>query len=513
MGKHTELGSFDRVKRLISRIAEKDRKVIVNYLNAFDSGAGKEVKTSLLFNFMITEPAATEEKACYALGCKKTNTFQRLVERLREKIGYVLSSELITQRSGEYSKRYRAIFQAIDRLKRAHIYMGKINLPDEAFFEINKVIELGKTYEIYPQLVEALYLKMNYIITRQLERKNTEALFREIEFYSKCREAVQNAKKWHNKYVEYGEMNGYRNDFTIQFEQAVNELERDFAVTNSENVAYYYYIIKMEYLQEGGHLKEAEQAGLKLLNLVENSKVVYMPLRMGTSNLLLADNYLYQRRPKKCLEFIMKGRSFYFPNSYNFSLTEEIEFWCKFYSGEYRDAAQHMNSILSNVNYSQSAFIDNKRKYFYACALFACGRLTESARILESIEEIHIDKKGWNVGLRIMSLLITLCYNDREELTIHKLDAFRKHIYSLERLNDLRKRDILIFQLLKDLVKYENSFTKVYKMRKADFDLLEGDNADYAWQIKSHELIIFPIWFKCMAEGKPYFADLSLKED
>ncbi|MCX6275833.1 MAG: hypothetical protein NTV09_11570, partial [Bacteroidetes bacterium] len=60
----------------------------------------------------------------------------------------------------------------------------------------------------------------------------------------------------------------------------------------------------------------------------------------------------------------------------------------------------------------------------------------------------------------------------------------------------IRKREKLIMRILLNLVNEGYDFERVYKNRKRYLDLLESDDPDYAWKIKSPELIIFTEWFK-----------------
>jgi hypothetical protein len=506
---YNELGSFRRLKRLIGKLSDKEIEIVFAYLNAFDVSFGKtETKTSQLLRYLLENPEATEELAAEHFGIAKLNTFEKLAERLRDKIGYCLTNEINTQREGEYSERYKAIFLIQDKMKRAEVYLGKKGLPEEAYFEISKVIQLAKAYEVYSPLIDALYMRRNFLNLRQGTKGFAEATD-EIRHYEKCRDAYLRARQWHNEYVQFAGFEGYRAGFTEMFGPALVEMSRDFAETRSASVGYFYYIIKAGYLQETRKFHLATDYALKLLNLVKDNKAIYMPWRMGTAYVHLADSYLCQRELEKSITAAQMAQIYYTPNTLNYSIADELEFFALFYRGEYGKAEKKMLSILQNTSYKRSEFIDNKRQYLYACALFALGKLGECARALETVKEIHNDKRGWNIGIRILSIMTTISRPQQEELTLHKLDALRKHVENLRHLKEARKRDLIVLKLLQELMKKNSNFEKVYSKRQEEFDLLESPDPETGWQIRSHELIIFPVWFKCMVKKTPYKVDLS----
>lgn len=331
----------------------------------------------------------------------------------------------------------------------------------------------------------------------------------EIKFYEKCLKAYRRARHWYNEYLQFDDFEGYRSGFVEMFSVATKELQKDYELTKSDTVGYYFYLIQIGFLNETGQYTQAKEHALKLINLVRDSKAIYRPITMGIAQINLADTLLYNMDPVGAMAAAQASQNHFTINTFNYSRTEEYEFWGLFYSGQYEKAEMKIKVILNNHNYKQSPFIENKRNYMYACTLFALGRLNECVKVLGTVKEIHVDKRGWNIGIRMLSLMVTLSNPDQEELTIHKIDALRKHIDSLKELKESRERDVTILRLLNDLMKYNYDFAKVYKLRENEFRRLESNAPGYVWMIKSHELIVFHIWFKCMVENKPYHLDIT----
>jgi hypothetical protein len=506
------LDNFARIKLLISRLTHTEIEIVLAYLNAFGvffDKKEKDTKTAALLKYLLQSPEATEELAMEHFGINKPNTFDKLVERLKDKIGYCLTSEIITQRQGEYSERYQAIFQINDRLKRFEIYWGKKSLPEEAYGELNKVIQLAKTYDVYSSLIDALYFKLTFLKIRY-KSKEYDKLVSEINHYEKCRTAYSKAVIWHNEYIQFADFEGYRAGFAEVFEEALQELQAEYTSTKSASVGYYYHIIKTGYYQELRKFNLAADSALKLLNIVRDNKAVYMPWRMGTAYIHISDTCICQKDFAKSIEAAQMAKKYYTPNSLNYSIAEELEFWAHFYSGEYSKAEEIILQIIANPDYARSSYIDNKRNYLLSCALFIQGKLKECAQVLETVKEIHTDKRGWNIGIRILSLMVTFSQPELEELSIRKLDALRKHLDKLKQLKETRKRDVIIFNILSALLKSGGDFVKVYSNREEDFNLLDSSDTEYGWQIRGHELIVFQAWFRNRMNNKPYHLDLTL---
>lgn len=497
---------------LISRLDKRDIPTILNYLNGFNTTFSEEKKmsTSHLLKYLLENPTASQELVIEYFEIKKHNTFEKQVERLKEKIGYCLTSEIITQR-GDLSKVSSSFHLALYKWSRANAYLGgKLNLPEEAYNELSKIVQLCKTYEHYSPLVEALYLQRNFLMLRQ-GTKRFEEKTKEIKHYERCRDAYHRARQWHNEYMQYMDYDGYRSGSIRMLEKAIEELKVDYTETNSVTIGYFYFIIKKGYYQETRNFPFATEYALKLINIVDN-KAIYMPRRLGTAYAHLAETYLCQKKFDQCFEAIRTAQNYFKPNTLNYATTEELEFWAMFYLGEYEKAEAKIVGIISNREYKQSPIIDNKRYYLYACTLFALGKIKECISVLESVKEIHTDKRGWNIGIRVMTLMALLYSDDQEEVVFYKLGSLYMHLRALKELKETRKRDVIIFNILTQLIKNNCDFALVYGKMKDEFKLLERRNPDYGWQILGHELIIFQEWFKSRLEGTPYNVNLGAQK-
>lgn len=506
---YNRLSYFDRLKLLITRLNPLDKKRVINYLNCFEHEYKSETKTTVLFLYLLDNPQASEALAQEHVDVKKVKSFNALVETLRDKIGYCLTNEKSTQgKDCEYSDRVQAESEVIKKLFRASLYRGRKNLPEEAILLLNHVIRVSKKYEIYFPLVQALHYKRNFMALREGTKEHAEHTA-DILYYDNCLQVYLKAWEYFDEYSRFCIYDGYKSDFTDKFRNKVIELEKGYQECQSTHVGFYFFQIKIGYLFAIKRHEEARHLAEQLLTLVRESPAIHSNERMGMAYGTLADVLVFCREFKQSLETVQAAQNYLLPNTLNYSFSQELEFWALFYSAEYEKAEKKISSILNNPKYRHPSFFINKRKYLHACALFALGNYAKCLNILESITEIQDDVRGWNIGIKILSILRAISDHENEELTILKIRSFKYEIDKLRERKVARGRDLVILKLLYKLLKSNFDFKSIYKKYSADFELLESEDPEYRWEIESHEVIVFHIWFKCMMLRQRYKADLS----
>lgn len=506
---YRRLSFYDRLKLLIQRLNKKDKRRVIKYLVWYEPAKKANTKLSQLFDFLLKNPEASMTIAMEHVEIKKVRTFNMLVERLRDKIGYCLTNEITTQgKDCEYSDKGQAESETIHKLFRASIYIGKKNLPQEALLLYNQVIKLSKRYEHYFPLVQALHLKRAYMKLREGTKEHKE-ITADIEKYERCLQLYLKAWGYFNEYSRYATYYGYKADFVEKFEDKVKELEQWYDESGSATMGFYYCQIKIALLCEIQRFEEAKIYAGQLLNLVSESDAIHQRERMGMAYGTLAETLNYCGEFEMALGKVSAAQNYLIPNSFNYSISEEIEFRALFYSAQYEKAEKVIRGVLNNPKYKLPPYLLHKRRYYHACVLFVLGDYTKCANILETIKEIKDDVKGWNIGLKVLSILCSIADKDREELTKAKILQYQYEIDKLKELRAARSRDIEILNLINRLFKKNCDFKVVFKERKELLELLENNDPDYRWIPNCHEMIIFHKWFLSMMYRKPYHVDLS----
>ena len=147
--------------------------------------------------------------------------------------------------------------------------------------------------------------------------------------------------------------------------------------------------------------------------------------------------------------------------------------------------------------------LSSKRSFLFASVLVLKKQHSDAHKVLQDTKEIEKDKEGWNLGIRILSII--------NQLESHKLDivdlnieSLRKHIERTIKMKAIRKRDVIILKLLAKLSRQGFNFKAVWKKNLKYFDLLASNDPEYRWEMKSPEMIIFHRWFESKVKGKDY---------
>jgi hypothetical protein len=139
----------------------------------------------------------------------------------------------------------------------------------------------------------------------------------------------------------------------------------------------------------------------------------------------------------------------------------------------------------------------------HAFVKFLLGDYKAAFVLLQDTKESESDKEGWNLGVRMLNIYLTLS-TDKVDLADQRIGSMRKHIERTSKMRNLRKRDVIIFRILSHLSRSGFDFKETWEDRQKDFDLLRNGGGDYRWIPRSHELIIFDQWFEAKMLGKPY---------
>ena len=132
------------------------------------------------------------------------------------------------------------------------------------------------------------------------------------------------------------------------------------------------------------------------------------------------------------------------------------------------------------------------------------GPQSEVSKKLAETKEIEKDKDGWNIAVRILSIMHQID-NEDFDLADSRIESMRKHIERTMKEKGIRPRFIIILKTLRDLVNNGFEFEKIWKTRQNYFELLSNDDDEtHRWRILSPELIRFDVWFEAKATRSTY---------
>ncbi|MEO8087188.1 MAG: hypothetical protein ABI763_10235 [Bacteroidota bacterium] len=488
------MNTLNNLKSIIFKLKREEVKSLIKfqryYQDSTDKSNGKAIQ---LVENILTDPQCTAKDIQVGLyGRENYHAFNKLLNRTKDKIYEVLLFDQNLSKS-YYSERNRVVFEIRKKLMQSEVlYLRGMTEELEAFQ--NKIISKAKEYEVYDSLIEALQAKQRFMGFR-FGKKEFNKIENQIILFEENRKAVQRSRSLFTKIGAKINQSESSDDYIEELNESLKILEEDFQNTNSATVGYYFYYLQTESFQIN-HLYEESQIILnKLLELVTKNPSIYTRVRHGDVVMNIANNEILIKNYDSAIQSAVLATTFYEDNSVNQDLAKELEFFARFYKGEIDHSEKILEEIYNSSRMSHTPFLYSKRAYLLACIKNLKGEIQKSDELLSEVKEIEKDKEGWNLGKRIMTIINKIEKKDFESADL-KVLSLEKFIKRILKFRQVRKRDITILRILLKLINEGFNFEKVYEQRKRYFELLESDDPEYKWKVKSPEIIIFHEWFK-----------------
>lgn len=486
--------SFKLLKELIAHLSSKEISLLKKRISTNqDKQHEKNSKSKHLFNHILNNPditAANLEKTIY--GAENKIAFVKLIERTIEKIDeiYITFNNDITSFNSERNYYYFALKRKLLVLQMRWLR----GIDYDLGLQFERIISLSKKYELYEILIDVLQAKQRFVGFRY-GNSAFDKIEKDIIKYENTRKVVQRARSLFTKIATKIERSISYNQYHNELEKTIYDLTEDYSKTDAALVKYYLLYLQVEWLQNNNKIKDARKTLFELENWVLNNKSVYTNARHGEVIMNLSYAELSLGNLNTALRIILACEKLFERNSVPYNIGKEIEFICRFHLNEIELAQKIIEKTHSTSNYNNVPLKFGKYSYYYACVKTLKGEIEKSNELLLQAKELDKDKGSWNIGKRVLTIINCIETQDHEkaELQVMNLEKFIKRN---SKRYPIRKREKLIMRILLNLVNEGYDFERVYKNRKRYLDLLESDDPDYAWKIKSPELIIFTEWFK-----------------
>ena len=492
---------------------KNERLALRNYLTCFESRKkGHKPKSLILYDLL--EKYQEDEKVISLLKKKVPSEDARrmVVVRLREKMLASLSLDINLSRDENYDEQAQALAKVVIGKLQGRLLIAR-GQRKVGFDVLDKNIALAKHYELYDDLVDMLSVERQYIKAY----KGTDAAFyslcQQIENYSKCRDAANLAKKYFEEItMKYGFKGLSRvptDSVQLEFlKERIAQLEQAFDDTSSATVGYYYYFLLIEYNQLQNKLEAASSALDNLVQMLENNPAIRRRVRLASVNANMGVNELWLHRFEGAGLLFETSLTHLRANTRNHALITELLFYSQFYSGEFDNAKESLLTLVENKHADQSEFRKAVRNYLLACVSFATGDFKQVNKYLFDSQSIGQDKEGWNIGSRILSVMLAIeqeKFDYADSLVVNLRQFMREGLKGLE----VRKRDKMILDILLELRKLSYNFEEVQESKESLLNQLWLDDPEIGWVLQTPEMICFHTWFADKLTESPYKADYS----
>jgi hypothetical protein len=485
-----------------------ERMALRNYLGCFESRKkGHKPKSLILLDLL--EKYEDDEKVMSLLKKKvPTEDARRMViTRLREKMLASLSLDVNLIRDENYDEQGQALAAVTLGKLQGKLLIGR-GQRKTGFYVLDRTIAQAKHYELYDDLIDMLSAERQYIKAWKGTDKAFYDLIKEIENYSACRDAANLAKQYFEEVtMRYGFKGLSRlpaDEKQLQFlSERIETLHQAFEQTSSATVGYYYYFLLVEYHQLQNNLEEASDSLAKLAQMLENNPAIKRKVRQASVHANLGANDLWRHMFEDSQKQFETSLTYLRANTRNHAVITELLFYSLFYAGKLDEAEKQLDSLVESKHADQSDFRKAVRSYLLACVSFAKGEFRKVNLRLASSHHIGKDKEGWNIGSRVLSIMLAI-EREKYDFADSQIVNLRQFLWEGLKGVEVRKRDKLIAEVLIELRKKSYDFAEVFKEKESVLADLCKDDADIGWLLQTPEMICFHTWFQDKLNERPY---------
>jgi hypothetical protein len=289
--------------------------------------------------------------------------------------------------------------------------------------------------------------------------------------------------------------------------EGINELRSLYGQTNVSFAFYYGICLEINLYSESGAIELAADKAQELLRFVKSKPSLNTLPQLPICYLYLAQTHIPLFRFSEVLIYTSLAKEYFKQGSWNYGETLLMEFYAHFYRNEFSSAYAAVNELLDDNRYAATRYKQGERRYLKACCLVALGEYTEAQYELSQIYQITKDKTGWNIGYRLMSIILS-CINRKVERMDSDLSALQRDLHRIKHLSNISSRDKIVIVILRELLKYDGDFRYVAKTRNKELTYLRNSSGEYAWRMFGHEVIPFHLLLESLVSKRTYMSNL-----
>ncbi len=485
------MNSLKVLKIVVNKLTKEEMKILfksLSYNNKIEN-AQREKSLKLIKFLLSIDEISSKEVQFFLYGKSNYSAFNKLINRLKQKIYeiIILSNSI---NSNNFSNRNKVNLDLRKKLLQADILQLK-GLRKNILPLYNYIILNSNKYELYDILVQALNSKQRLLSVNSkfkifqeirneiLLAENRLVLFKEsTNIYNEISHKISN----NNNYLSYKD----------NLVASIIKLRKNYYSSKSPTVGFYYYTLKAELHEKEFQYTKSKDSLENAKNILLNNESAYTINRYGTTILNLSNNSIFLYKFNESVNLAIEAKKHFKNLPFTLLIVNEILFYSYFYKNEFEDCNFILNEYGLN---SDNDLIKSKFYYYQSCVFFVSNNFQKSIDGLLNNKGVEKDKEGWNINIRILTILnrIELEQFESVDLQVQNLDRYIKRI---SRNKVVLPRYILILRILTKLIQENYNYKKVFDKRIKYFNLLESDDVLFRWQVKSPELIVFHGWFK-----------------
>jgi hypothetical protein len=495
--------SYQVIQSLVLSLTDDEKRIAKQYLLAFDKKKREYIpKIILLFNHIIINQYDKKPPFEHLYPNKNKAAFQLLCYHLRNKVLESLILEVNTNRPGYTSAIGKADIECNKMLMQARLCFTK-GQSKLAISLLNTLISKGKNYEIYPVIIEGLYIKKRVLNVRY-GSKNSIKLQQQIERYENCRDAGHQSIELENQFQNLTAFSNTISKKHLAFEKKIEKTEQKYKENLTPKLEYNFLWLKMNYYQSIMQFKTSNSYCMQILKFINTHKHLNTKITEGSILLNQVYNYTFMGNFKKSLIHVKKTIDFFPKGSFNYYTLQKTTFYALYYQAKYTEAYTLAQNNKTLPQAQKTSFQQAQWNYWLAVCLFNKQEYKQAQKLLNDIQELKKDTEGWNFSVRVLNFACSVELKDWD--TGDSQIAVLRNFYYRKQGQGARTNAIL--KILMGL-EHSYNFKEVFAKHKKELEKLKTAKGWYKWNIQTPELFLFQLWFYSQIDGQTYQPDYS----
>lgn len=359
-----------------------------------------------------------------------------------------------------------------------------------------RVIEEAKHYELYPELLDALELWLEYEGGKSAD--SYEQILQDIRYYSFLHQISKELYFQHQSMAFFQEEIKFKKDKSSLKAKIIQilHLYKDNPLIKDSGLCQYYLLLFQFYHEqlEGKYEKSAE-IGTQLLCLIEAKPYLFGNGRKAGIYVQMADNDLFRGRFDGAVYWIKAVQKAAVKlKILSHAVEQEIIFYAHFYQKDFEQAVKITIELINDQDLQKYPIFHQRFCYLHANASMQIGHWEEAAKFLDKIQKIPKDAMEWKVSMSVLKLQILTEKRDAKEYKI-ELDSLYKMIHSYRKRGFEYKYYYRIWRVLNNLYEMDFDFQQFSK-NPINKKRLEEIKSTYKWEARSPEMIPFHEWLE-----------------
>ena len=488
---------MEELHSLLHSLSRAQLRLIRNYLSCFSSRGETEAKTLRLVELLLEDVShipSLDECSRLVYQTPPDTKILKLKSRLKAKVFDALLLDINIDRKGLFGKSELMPLKLRKKLAQfSYLYYKHGNKPIVKQL-LDEIISYSKQYEFYHGVIEGLKYKKYYKGFRIGEKEFTE-LNTELRYYQYCHDATVKAMDYYYLMIMKTNFQGNRDNKKMQsfLRESISDLKKDYEYTNSSNVGYYLKFLEQVYFENSNDFSAAREACIEQLAITNNNIAVYRKQRIGIIYDNIAQFDLLLGDYDRAFNNAVAAQKHLIKKSANYFVSKEIEFEALFYSGQYQKAKTVSGTLINAIASQTGDFRYSIYRYLRANALFMLNEPKESLKLLSEKQVLSKDKVGWEVGIRILTILCHIEMNNFD-YTTQLIDGLRRHIDRQSKFAEIKERDKLITKVLQHMSKRGFAHGQISVKEISILKQLASGDKKCKWKALTPELIPFHEW-------------------